>query len=90
MGGTMIEPRVPDYKTQLQNIVKLLQKGFPSDHMVLRIDPIIPTDEGLARVKTVLDDFIALNTGITRVRFSVLDQYKHVNDRLVEAGIKPP
>lgn len=89
MGETVMEPRVPDYKTQLQGITKLLQQGFPADHIVLRIDPIIPTDEGLIIVKNVLDDFVALNTGITRVRFSMLDMYKHVVTRLQEQNIQP-
>lgn len=90
MGKTVIEPQVPDYKTQLQGITKLLQRGFPTNHIVLRIDPIIPTNGGLGLVKHVLDDFLMLNTGITRVRFSILDQYQHVRNRFIEKGIEPP
>ena len=42
-GRTDFEPNVPDYKTQLHQLKKLIKKGFPADHCVLRIDPIFPT-----------------------------------------------
>ena len=48
-GETDFEPNVPDYKTQLHQLKKLINKGFPADYCVLRIDPIFPTLFGLKR-----------------------------------------
>lgn len=41
LGGTNVEPNVPDYKTTLDYLEKLISLGFPSSHVVVRIDPII-------------------------------------------------
>lgn len=46
MGGTVIEPNVPDYKTQLTQVQKLIDRGFPKNRIIIRVDPIIPTDNG--------------------------------------------
>lgn len=90
-GRTELEPNVPDYQTQLQSIRHLLDAGFPASRLVLRVDPITPTPEGLARAKAVLD--YAIELGIIpacRVRFSVIDQYKHMTRRYQAAGIPLP
>lgn len=60
-----------------------------ADHIILRIDPIIPTKKGLAKVKEMLDYFVALDTGITNIRISILDEYRHVKERLKKAGFEP-
>lgn len=67
----------------------MIDAGFPADHIVLRCDPIIPTEDGLTRLKNVLDTFVSMNTGITRVRFSIYDEYNHVKARLANVGMKP-
>lgn len=89
-GGTWLEPRVPDYKTQLNNIQSLLAAGFPKSHIVLRIDPIIPTDEGVSKACAVIEEAkrIGLLPGM-RVRVSVLDEYPHVRARIKTAGYEP-
>lgn len=89
LGGTWIEPNVPDYQTQLNQLQKLLDKGFPEDHIVLRMDPIIPTTEGLQAADTVLKTFHNMHTDIKRIRISILDEYRHVKERLKAIG-KPP
>lgn len=88
-GDTWLEPNVPDFNTQLYAIQKLIDGGFPPSHIVLRIDPIIPTPDGIAKAKAVIDKFLSMNTGVTRIRFSVLDEYNHVKDRLTSIGHKP-
>lgn len=88
-GGTPTEPNVPEYTFQLNAIKTLLDKNFPASHIVLRIDPIIPTDTGLIRPKMVLNEFTAMNTGITRVRISLLDEYKHVKERIKKQNHTP-
>lgn len=88
-GGTEMEPNVPDYRTQLTSLSKLLQTGFPAERCVLRIDPIFPTENGMKMVHEVLNFFDQLNTGIERIRISVVDEYKHVKERYAQHGWKP-
>ena len=89
-GGTIMEPYVPNPETQFNNISDLLAAGFPADHLVLRIDPIIPSEDGLAKVRDVV--YTALNRHIlpeSRCRISVYDEYKHVKRRLLKMGLQP-
>lgn len=89
-GSTILEPNVPSPSEQLDVLAAMLKVGFPADHVVLRIDPIIPTKEGLKRVKRVLDG--ALNRSILplcRVRVSIIDEYRHVKNRFIKAGLVP-
>ncbi len=88
-GRTDFEPNVPDYKTQLHQLKKLIKKGFPADHCVFRIDPIFPTLSGLNRVMEVIHEFQKQKTGIKRIRISVYDEYHHVKERLKAAGYRP-
>lgn len=46
-GGTELEPNVPNFTTQLTMIKMLLDDGFPAEQIVLRIDPIFPTVNGM-------------------------------------------
>lgn len=87
-GGSKVEPFVPTVEQTFNKFVKLISDGFPIEHVVLRIDPIIPTDKGIKTAEHVLDVF--RGTGIKRVRFSVLDMYKHVKQRFEEAGLPIP
>lgn len=89
-GGTIIEPCVPTPDVQLNNIVSLLRAGFPPDHLVARIDPIIPSEEGLTKVQHLIHR--AMNANILptcRCRVSVYDEYNHVKDRLRKMGLQP-
>jgi len=87
-GGTIIEPNVHDYHWTHQQALKLIDRGFPVDQIVLRVDPIIPTKKGLNTAKYVLDQFF--DTGIKRVRYSFLDMYPHVIERFKRAGVYIP
>ena len=88
-GGTVLEPNVPDYKTQLKHLKEIIDNGFPANHCVLRIDPIFPSEKGMKRVNEVLDYFETLNTGVTRIRISLVDEYKHVKERYRQRGWTP-
>lgn len=88
-GSSELEPNVPDYKTQLKHLAYLIDMGFPADHCVLRIDPIFPSERGLNRVRDVLHYFMSLNTGVTRIRISLVDEYKHVKERYRQRGWNP-
>lgn len=85
-GGSWLEPKVPFYVQQFMMLERLLERGYPPTNLVLRIDPIIPTDEGLNRVFRVLRCVTERKLPITRVRISLLDEYKHVKERIHAAG----
>lgn len=87
-GDTKVEPLVPSVEQSFKKFKKLIEDGFPIEHVVLRIDPIIPTERGWKSVEHVLDTF--RGSGIKRVRFSVLDMYKHVKERFEAVGIPLP
>lgn len=90
LGGTTIEPHVPSPHRQLDNLERLIANGFPDDRCVLRIDPIIPTDEGLNAAYQVLRNACQrFNMYRIRVRISVLDDYRHAKERFREAGLPP-
>lgn len=85
-GGTWLEPNVPDYTTQLNLLKTLIDRGFSATNIVLRIDPIIPTDEGIERACAVIEYVMNHNIPISRIRVSVYDEYKHVRERLAALG----
>ena len=88
-GSTAFEPNVHEYKWQLAQLKKLIDAGFPASHCVLRIDPIFPTENGLRRVREVLQEFKRLDTDVKRIRISVYDEYRHVKERLKAKGYQP-
>lgn len=86
-GGSFVEPHVPDYRTQLHYVRALLNAGFPIRQIVLRIDPIIPTYEGLKLIPRIIEEAYDLEIlPEARIRVSVLDEYKHVRERLTKLG----
>ena len=87
-GETALEPNVHNFIWTHQQILKLVDMGFPVNQIVLRVDPIIPTSKGLDRVDGVLDCFS--DTGIKRVRYSFIDMYPHVKERFNNAKIPIP
>ncbi len=87
-GGSIVEPNIPDYKKQLAQACKLLDLGIPVERVVIRVDPIIPTNKGLAKARLVIED--AINMGFVRFRVSILDCYPHVRERFKENGLPLP
>lgn len=86
-GGTVIEPRGPDVAWTRAQFDKLAAVLAP-EQIVLRVDPVVPTPEGIARARGVLDAFA--ESSVQRVRYSVLDMYPHVAARFAAAGIAHP
>ena len=87
-GGSKIEPLSPKPIQSSSMLRKLIELGFPVSHVVLRIDPIVPTDTGMETAKGVLEAFKGI--GVERVRISFLDMYKHVQKRFTDNGIDIP
>ena len=85
MGHSRIEPFVPSVEETHDKFVKLIEGGFPISHVVLRVDPIVPTQKGVETAMHVLRTF--RDFGIRRVRISFLDNYKHVQERFKEENI---
>ncbi|MDO8640078.1 MAG: DUF1848 family protein [Nitrosarchaeum sp.] len=79
-GGTIIEPGVPNWQEALEGCY-YLSKYLGLDRIVLRVDPIIPTEKGTDLAISVVE---AAKTKISenlRVRISFIDYYDHVKAR---------
>lgn len=69
-GGTPVEPNTPNILQTCEYLKLLLELGFPKDHIVFRLDPIIPNQTGidiLPKILQVLSGF-----GIKRLRYKML------------------
>lgn len=92
-GGSWLEPGAFTPDRQLAATRALIDNGFPARNLVLRTDPVIPTDEGIERVKLVLDKAFAMGiiggSESARLRFSIMDEYRHVKQRLIASGHQP-
>lgn len=87
-GETVIEPNVNPLLWTRRQAENLIDMGFPIKQIVLRVDPIIPTEKGIYKTDDVLDCF--KNVGIKRLRYSFLDIYPHVKQRFEKSVIKIP
>lgn len=87
-GNTKIEPNVPDPETEKNYIMNLIENDFEKEHLVWRVDPIIPTPEGYERLEKTFD--MLEQTNILRARISVLDAYNHTKRRMKDAGYPLP
>lgn len=85
-GGTPMESGVPTPEDSFMYLKELLKDGFPKRHVVIRIDPIIPNEEGLDRFRKVLLMACTMEDGPNRIRVSVMDCYDHVRNRLDKLG----
>ena len=86
LGSSIYEPNVPDTNYSFYYFNNLCE-CIGEERVVLRIDPIIPTKEGVEKALDVYNKFYIENK--TRVRISFLDNYPHVKQRFIEAGLKP-
>ena len=85
--GTVIEPNTPSVKSVKVLLKELREKGFPAEHLVLRIDPIIPSEKGIRKADRVFQFFAPL---VSRVRISIIDMYPAVRERFHDAGLPSP
>lgn len=81
-GNTKIEPFVPSPTEQLKRMHVMIDNGFPVSHCVLRIDPIIPTEEGIRKFHSVMKSDFVKNNPTLRIRISILDKYEHIRGDL--------
>jgi hypothetical protein len=88
LGGSKLEPMVPTKEQTFKMFNNLIIAGFPVKQVVLRVDPIIPTNKGAHTAMEVIKLF--KDSGITRIRYSSFDMYDHVKERFNKEGIKLP
>lgn len=74
-GGSIVEPNVPKSNVSIRGYWDLI-KLLGSDRVVLRVDPVVPTINGLKTAKNIL----SMVKG-TRTRISFIDLYDHVKER---------
>ena len=84
-GGTVLEPNVEKAFPRLDRLAAFCNDGFPMERVVIRIDPIIPTDKGVSRAFGVA--YHAAELGFRRFRWSWIDLYGHVVQRFASVGI---
>ncbi|MGB8217351.1 MAG: DUF1848 family protein [Candidatus Methanoperedens sp.] len=83
-GGTIIEPNVMPF-SESKEMFRQLVTTLGVERVVLRIDPIIPTIEGVQKAMMVYTEL----SGKTRIRISFMDNYPHVKRRWTGAGLPP-
>ena len=83
--GSILEPHIPKGPEVFEAYRNLI-KFFSAERVVLRVDPVIPTEHGISLAKSV----ISKRDPSTRVRISFIDQYPHVHKRFKKAGIAFP
>ena len=88
-GGTQLEPGVKTYALRLAEPAQFCQEtGLPYGHVVVRVDPIIPTAKGVETAERVVR--LAFALGFRRFRYSWMDVYGHVVQRFKDAGLSVP
>ncbi len=75
-GGTTMEPNVKPWQNEVDAYLKLV-KLLGANKVVLRIDPIIPTAEGIE-----IAQYLSTIYCEGRLRISILDLYKHAYSRM--------
>lgn len=70
-GHSALEPNVPTPYEEFAAIMELVKAGFPMEKIVIRIDPIIPTEKGLSVAYRTMISFMEM--GFQRYRVSVID-----------------
>ena len=86
-GGTALEPHVPATEKALAGFARLVAL-LGAERVVLRVDPIPGTPEGLGAALNVIRQARAI--AATRVRVSWMDHYPHGNARMAAAGLAIP
>ena len=85
LGKTYLERNVPEWRERFQKLVEFCAKGFPKDHVVIRVDPIIPTYNNLLTVQSVdaakAIITTAFSAGFRRFRYSFADVYAQIGEK---------
>ncbi len=88
-GRTMMEPGVQIPLTTIQAVRKLIDRGFPAERIVLRVDPIIPTEDGIQNALDVLELAKKHIPDVKRIRISIYDDYHKAREEMMKRGFDP-
>lgn len=88
-GSTPMEPNVLPPETSIRAVRELIDSGIPSENFVLRVDPIIPTTEGIERAISVLKLRQQIIPDVSRIRISIYDDYRHSRAGMIDRGYQP-
>ncbi len=88
-GGTAMEPGNVNPEVLLQSIRTFIDSGFPVQNIVLRVDPIIPTSEGIKKAKTVINLANEIIPDVKRIRISIYDDYYNAREEMIKRGYAP-
>ena len=89
-GGTKMEPNVHNPVKVMESIRNMIDSNqFPAKNIVLRVDPIIPTTEGLMHAIAVLEQSKQFIPDVTRIRMSIYDDYHAARDEMMRRGYPP-
>lgn len=88
-GSTAMEPGNVPPEELISSIRSFIDSGFPAENIVLRIDPIIPTPEGLEKAKAVLALSQRIIPDVTRIRISIYDDYHAARAEMIRRGYQP-
>lgn len=80
MAGSLMEPNVPQC---LWDVINTAKTELELADLILRVDPVIPTEEGIKLALGVINSWTP-NWENPRVRISFIDNYYHIRDRGVE------
>ena len=83
-GGSELEPNVCLPTVAIERLENLVEAGYPKERIVVRVDPIIPTEEGMKRFSEVVEK--AAGLGFKRFRSSIMQMYNHARERLAETS----
>ena len=87
-GHSVLEPAVPPPYEEFDALMTLVDAGFPKERVVIRVDPIIPTEKGLRVAGSVIRT--CMRKGFSRYRVSLIDMYQHARDRFAANGLPCP
>lgn len=80
-GKTAMEPNSPPTLVSAMMINELLKKGY---NVIVRIDPIILTQRGLDKAKSVIDDLRKyMPNTLLNIRYGLLTEFEHFKNRVI-------
>lgn len=88
-GGSAMEPRIKTPEESIHAVRAFIDAGFPAENMVLRIDPVIPNEEGLKRATHVVELAKEMIPDVKRIRISIYDDYYNSRQEIVKRGYAP-
>ncbi len=81
MGGTEMEPEVVPAEEQLKGLLDLINKGFPAERCVVRIDPVLMPEAAESVIIKAKEMFPPEILKKMRFRISLMDIYPHARER---------